>query len=356
MKSKFKNFDFLSFFKPCLIAFLIVILVGGVLFGVFGLNRGFDFVGGTQLVVEFPYESTDSETFTDAGWRECYNKVNEILNKNGVSANSFQEQGKYSYKSFVVTVKTKNENTIYNIRLDLNKEFNNSSVFAELVANGEEFKILEDENVAMHDITKKTSTIDGLISPTAVITTVSALLFALIVCLVYALFRVKVAGGLTIVLSGVLSVLLTIAFVAITRIEINTYFFVCLGLVQFAALMTTVDFLLCAKQKLKDPLLTDKTNEELANKVVHENFVKTILTYACCAVACVVLGLFGVLSVLKLCLVGFVGLVVSLAVNLFVVPAFFAKVSKKRDLVKPVYVSNDVDNDAEVIEIEEENK
>ena len=71
MKSKFKNFDFLSFFKPCLIAFMIVVLVGGILFGIFGLNKGFDFVGGTQLVVEFPYESTDSETFTNEGWQKC---------------------------------------------------------------------------------------------------------------------------------------------------------------------------------------------------------------------------------------------------------------------------------------------
>ena len=287
-------------------------------------------------------------------WQNCSNKINEILNKNGVSVNSFQEQGEYSYKSFVITVKTKNENTIYNIRLDINKEFNNSSAFANLVSSSEEFKILEDDNYTMHDITKKTTTIDGLISPTAVIATISTLLFAIVACMVYALFRVKVAGGLTIVLSGVLSVLLTVAFLAITRIEINTYFFVCLGLIEFVSLMTTLEFLFAAKQKLKDPLLTDKTNEELANKVVHENFVKTILTYACCGVACVILGLIGVLSILKLALVSFVGLVVSLAVNLFVVPAFFAKASKKRDLVKPVYASNDVDKDAEVIEVETE--
>lgn len=353
MKSKFKNFDFLSFFKPCLIAFMAVVLVGGILFGIFGLNTGFDFTGGTQLVVEFPYESTDSKVFTDEGWQQTSDKINQIINNHDVKINTVQVQGEYSYKSFVITLKTKNQNDIYNIRLDINKQLNTSTTFAELLANGEEFKILEDDSYTMHDITKKTTSIDSLISPTAIITTVSTLLFAVIVCLIYALFRVKVAGGLTIVLSSILSVLLTVAFVAITRIEVNTYLFVCLGLVEFASLMTTVDFLFAAKQKLKDPLLTDKNNEEIANQVVHENFVKIVLTYACCVACCVIFGLFGVLNILKLALVGFVGLVVSLAVNLFVAPAFFAKVCKQRNLVKPSYVSNEVDKDAEVIEIEE---
>ncbi|MBQ3047483.1 MAG: hypothetical protein IJD48_00510 [Clostridia bacterium] len=354
MKSKFKNFDFLSFFKPCLIAFAIVVFVGAILFGIFGLNTGFDFVGGTQLVVEFPYDDTDSEVFTKDGWQQTANTVSQIINKQGVKINSFQEQGEYSYKSFVITLKTKNENDIYQIRLDINKELNSSSVFSQLASRGEEYKILEDDGYSLHDITKKTTYIDSLISPTAIITTASTLLFAVVVCLIYALFRVKVAGALAIIISSISSVLLTIAFVAITRIEVNTYLFVCLGLVEFAALMTTVDFLFGCKQKLKDPLLTDKTNEQIANSVVHENFVKTLLTYICSAAACVIFGLFGVLSILKLSLVGFIGLAVSFGFNLFVMPALYAKMAKKRNLVKPVYVSSEADKDADVIEIDDE--
>lgn len=358
MKSKIKNFDFLSLFKPCLIAILVVVFLGGLIFGIFGLNRGFDFTGGTQLIVDFPYDKTIQ---TESGLQEASNKVSNILKENGVKINSFQVQGEYSEKCFVITFKTTDKDTVYDIRLALNDEFNSSITYTQL-AEDAKYKILDDESLNIYDITRRTSTIDGFVLPNTILVTVATLLFALIVCMVYALFRLKVAGALSIVFSGALSVLLTIAFVALTRIEVNTYFFVALGLIEFVSLYSTVDLMFNLKQKLKDPLLTDKTNEQLANMAVKENLTKNTIVYAGAASVSVIIGIVGVLNVLKLGLVTFIGLAVAFALNLFVVPALWAFLNKKRSLIKPtitpsqVVETNDADDEAEVIEIEDENK
>ena len=59
MKSNAKSlkenkFNFLNFLKPCLIASLVIVLLASLFWGIWGFNKGFDFTGGTQLVVEFP--------------------------------------------------------------------------------------------------------------------------------------------------------------------------------------------------------------------------------------------------------------------------------------------------------------
>lgn len=354
MKFNAKKFNFLSLFKPCLIAIMAIVLLGGLIFSIFGLNCGFDFTGGTQLIVDFPYDKTIQ---TEEGLQKASNKVRDILKEHGVNINSFQVQGEYSEKCFVVTFKAIDENTVYNIRLAINEEFNTSSTYTSL-ADGEKNKILDDQTINIYDITRRTSKIDGFILPNTILTTVATLLFALVICMVYALFRVKLAGALSIVFSGVMSILLTIAFVALTRIEVNTYLFVALGLIELVSLYTTVDMMFKLKEKLKNPLLTDKTNQELANMVVQEDFVKNAIVYAVAVGASVIIGLFGVLNILKLSLLTFVGLAVSFALNLFVVPALWAVMNKKRNLIKPTIVAttevqtNDVDDEAEVVEIE----
>ena len=353
MKFNVKKFNFLSLFKPCLIAILAIILLGGVIFGIFGLNCGFDFTGGTQLIVDFPYDKTIQD---DEGLQNASNKISDILKEHGVNINSFQVQGEYSEKCFVVTFKTTDKDTVYDIRLAINEEFNTSSTYAGL-ADYEKNKILDDQTINIYDITRRTSKIDGFILPNTILTTIATLLFAVVICMLYALFRVKLAGALSIVFSGVMSVLLTVAFVALTRIEINTYFFVALGLVEFVSLYTTVDMMFKLKEKLKNPLLTDKTNQELANMTVQETFVKNAIVYLVAVGVSVIVGLFGVLNILKLSLVTFVGLAVSFALNLFVVTALWAVMNKKRNLIKPTIVAtedttNDVDDEAEVVEIE----
>ena len=72
---KFKQQSFLSFLKPILIVSFILVVVSAVVLGMFGFNRGFDFTGGTQLVVNFanynedePAGLTEEELLKEIPW------------------------------------------------------------------------------------------------------------------------------------------------------------------------------------------------------------------------------------------------------------------------------------------------
>ena len=332
--------SFLSFFKPILIVSLILVVVASVVFGLWGFNKSFDFTGGTQLVVNFASYNEDEPAGLTEEEHKIAGEITELLQKNNIKINSFQVQGEYTYKAFVITFKDAGKQTLKNIRLEINSKYNKSTSFEEL-----------DDS---YDITRNTTHIDGMLSQNIVLTTISTLLFALIVCMVYGLFRVKTSGALSIVLGGALSTILTACFVVLTRIEINTYFFVALGLTELVGLFLSVDTMLKIKAKLKDVMFLDKNNHEIAEIVVKENKTKNIIIGVGALVLAMIVGLLGVLNVLKLGLVCFVGVVVCFAVNFFVVPAFWASITKKRELSRAYKVeTNDKDDNAEVVEVEE---
>ena len=347
---KDKKIDFLKWLKPSLIVSLILVVIAGIFWGVFGFNKGFDFTGGTQLVVDFSAQDTLQ---TEEGVSKASKEVREILDKNGIEVNSFQVQGEYYEKCFVITFQETDIDTVRNIRLQINAKFNLAEEYLDLASDQKE-KILDDESYFAIDMTRSTTEIDSLISPTAVITTISTVLFALIIAMIYACFRFKTAGALTLVFAGIFAVVLTTAFVLVARIQINTYFFAVLGLVLLVSVYGVADFLFNVKQKTKDPMLTDKTNHELANLVLNENLAKNIIVYSSVLVATLVLGVVAVLNVLHLALAVIAGLVVTFASNMFVVPAFWAAINKKRELSRPTAILNNKDDSAEVVEVEEE--
>lgn len=344
------KFDFLKFFKPILIAILAVVVVAGLFLGIFGFNKGFDFTGGTQLVVEFPY---DAQIQTDEGINKTSKEIKDILSNEGVKINSFQIQGEGYEKRFVITFKNKSESKIESIRLKINKQFNSSNHYADLVESGEEYKILEDEEYSKYDITRQTTYMSSKIDKNAIISTISTLLFALIIAMIYALIRLKTASALTMVFAGILNVILTMAFIVFARIEINTYFFSVLAVVLMVSVYNSADYLFSLKQALKNPVLTDKTNYDLANIVVKNNLKKYIIIYSSIAGVVALFGIFGVLNILHTALTIITGLVVCFATHLFVIPAFWSAINKKRELSKPAIAVNDIDSTAEEIVIEE---
>ncbi len=338
MKSN-KERNFLSFLKPGFIAILIFVLVSAIVFAIFGFNKGFDFTGGTQLVVNIAIQNENEPKGMTPELYKTADEIKTLLNENQIKINSFQVQGEYTDKAFVITFKNVSEQKLRDIRIEINSRYNKATTL-----NG------IDETF---DITKNTTQIDGKIAPNTTLITVATLLFALIICMLYSLFRVGVSGALSIVLGGFLSAVLTLCFLVLTRIEINTYLFVALALITASSLFMTVDTMFKLKYKAKDPMFFDKNNHELANIVVKENLTKNIIVSAFMVGASVIIGIVGVLNVLRLGLVCLIGAVVATALNLFIIPAFWAWASKKREIKQVKTQVNTVDKDAKVIEIEE---
>lgn len=353
MKSNEKA-DYTKIFKPCLIVALVMVIVCGIIVGVFGFNKGFDFVGGTQLVVDF--ELTNVDTENDEQLLNAQKTIKKIIYDNGARVNSFQEQGSYGTKSFVITIKKTSDENIKNIRIAINNEFSTSEEFAGLTNKSE---IIGRNG----DLTRKTTAVDGFVSSTILLTVIATLLFALTIATIYAMFRVKTRGAMTIAFGGVLDVLLTLCFVGLTRLEINRYIFVSMALILCLSVYASANLMLNIKENSKNPHYANMTNKEIANLSVGKNLAQTMYTYIGAFVLAILWCIFGTQNILYSLLSCLAGIAVVLATHIFVLPAFWVAISSKKETftkqglakveAQPVRVENK-DDDAKVVEIDDD--
>ena len=363
------KFDSLKNKKISLPIYLIaisVILLFALIFGlIFGFNKGFDFVGGTQITVDFAEDSiehNDKNLSYDEYLKEVSSKVKDIISSNGGKIHSFQVQDIDGGTSFVVTIRQKSPSKLKQIRLELNREFNDFSEYKDL-ADDEKYKILDQ----YFDITKNTSAIEGLILPNTIIACIAGLLTVLTAVFVYCCFRLKLASSLTLLFGGILNLVVFCALMILSRIEINAYFFALLALILLVSIYNSLNFFFDIKEKLKDPKLNSKSNKELAEIVLKENFIKNISVYAVCLAITLIFGIFGVVSILHLGLATILGLVILFVTHSFILPEFWIILNKKNEYVRPipkqkknevevVAGKNNADKSAKVVEVEEDDE
>lgn len=348
MKSNLKA-DYTKFFKPCLYVALALFCLCAIIVGIFGFNKGLDFVGGTQLVVNFDLTNIDTED--DQKLLDAQKTIKKIIVENNATINSFQEQGSYNTKEFVITIKKTSDENINNIRIAINKEYNTSTEYSTLTNKDD---ILGKNG----DLTRKTTTIDSFVDLKILLTVVSTLLFALVVATIYALFRVKARGAITIAFGGVLDTVLTLCFVGLTRLEINRYIFVTIALVLCLSVYASANLMFKIKDNARNPHNLKLTNKEVANLTVGESLNQTLYTYLGAVVLAVVWCIFGTQNILFALLSCLIGIAVVLATHIYVLPAFWVAISSKKETftkqgvarVEPVKIESR-DKDAEVVEI-----
>ena len=312
-----KSTNYVKFFKPCLIVILAIILIGAVVVGFFGFNTSLDFSGGTQLVVEFTgtnYPASDDETLAKAE-----GEIRQILYDYNVDINSFQIQGEYNSRAFVITFKNVEGQTLDKIRLDINKLLKEDDSLDSSILGEQE------------DLTFRTSKIDSFVASSEFLTIVSALIFAITLICVYACFRFKVAGALTILFGAVADLLLFLSFVALARIEVNRYLFVALALIMIVSVYASVSMFIDIKQKAKEPSLSTKSNQDLVNMYVDQNWKKNLFIYVAVCLALVVWGILSTTNVMYTLIALIAGLVVIFGTHIFVVPAFWSSIQRTRE-------------------------
>ena len=359
-----KNADYLKFFKPCLIVTLILIVISAFIVGFLGFNTNVDFYGGTQLVVEFTNSNINIDN--DEDFSTADSGVREILSRHGININSFQVQGEYNSKSFVITFDNVSDDILNTIRLEINSKFNTSNHYNDL---GNKQDIIDSN----FDLTRDTSVIDSFIASDIFISIISTLLFALTIICIYACFRVKVAGGLTILFGAIFDIVLMLCFIALARIEVNRYIFVVLGLITALSVYASSNMMFDIKEKAKDPSLSTKSNYEIANLSIDSSWKKSLGIYLGIFLILVIWGIFTTTNVLHTLLAILAGVVVVFGTHLFVTPAFWVAINRQKETftkhgiirtdksVDAVVVNkendnnqNDQDKDAEVIEINED--
>ena len=118
------------------------------------------------------------------------------------------------------------------------------------------------------------------------------------------------------------------------------------------------------KENLKNPALTDKTNQEIANMSVKQSLTRVALTTILMLVVSLIFISISTNTIREFILVILLGTIVTCYSTIFLMPAFWANVNHKRALSKPSALveqeevvelsQNDNDIEAEVIDVQDD--
>ena len=334
-----ENYSVTKNWKLLYIVVAAALAVSAIFYCIFGLNLNYEFTGGTQLSVQIGNNE-------EAKQNEICADIESILASKGISINSKQFLGSFDSKTVVYTYQDTNNNTeeqmtnLTNvIREEINLKYNTSSYYVEL---GDSY-----------DITRDTVRTSSSLPTSINILSAAILIFVATVSVIYFCIRFSIAAGLSSILGTAVAILLTFGLLVLTRIPVGISFYISLFIVLLTTVYNNGIYFDEVKQNFKDPTLTAKTNLEIANMSIKNLFARTIFILIVSVVVVVICSALLISNWFFGCISLLVAVVCSFFANFFIVPSFWALIAKERKLIKPetTVVTNDDDNDAPVIEV-----
>ncbi|MBQ1943009.1 MAG: protein translocase subunit SecF [Clostridia bacterium] len=254
-----------------------LIVIGLLVIAIFGLNLGVDFTGGATLNV-----TTGSYIeASDANANEVKGIVADALAANKLEAVTLQKSGSGATAGYE-----------YKMQLKLDGKAASDEDF---------FNALSAATTAIQDNLGEIDGITGLevtfSSAGAVATndlissTMKALSIAIVLILIYIIFRFTFASGLAAIVALAHDCLIMLAVCAICRVQINTYF--------IAAILTIVGYsinnTIIVFDRLRENaiLMAGSSEDELVNKSIADMFTRMIHTTVTTLVVIAVLVILG---------------------------------------------------------------
>lgn len=255
-----RNFDFCGNFKKIIIAPIVLIIAGIVLFFVMGLNIGVDFSGGSLIYAEI---GTDKFTVDE---------VREIVNK-------YTNNATVSYSGA--------DNIGVDIRLGGD---DNAKEVQDKIINDIEEKY--DLSYEMFDV----EYVGAVIGKGLIVNALWALLIAFVLMLGYIWFRFEILSGVAALVGLFHDVCIMFVFVILLQTQINTPFIAAVLTIIGYSINNTIiifDRIRSNREKLSDkPSLA-----EVVNISIKETFGRSVNTTVTTLIALVVLYILGVESI-----------------------------------------------------------
>ena len=290
-----KNFKIVEKFKIFAPIALALILVGAILMATIGLNIGLDFAGGTKLEIDLgEYVVTHQDVKTQAE-----EEIKKVIADNGFEVNSSVQWAGDDKNIMEIGLASKIDGK------DVDK--NNSEEQTEFVnkiegENGLTTKIVDALTLLNDEIdvdidSIKIRTVNPSTARRLLVNAIWATVAALVVMLIYIIFRFTLSSGLASITALAHDILVMLALMAIFQVKISTTF--------IAAIITIVGYSINASivifdriRELKSlPSLEGETNASIANTAIKNTLGRTILTTATTlftiiglAVVCVIMG------------------------------------------------------------------
>ena len=300
-----------------------IILVGLILFFIFGFNVGIDFSGGTILNV------TTGSLYTDASYDGLVAEVNKVLNANGVNAEITQKLSSDSAPG----VSIRYQNVVNGKDATEDKMFEvNNKIKAEL-----ETKIADyvkgysnaSANVVMESVNVNMSNVGATASSELLLKAFLSIAVAAALILVYVAIRFEILSGVAAVIALIHDLLVMSAFMIIFRIQVNSSFVAALITILGYSINNTIVLFDRVRENEKGYLLRDASPTELINTSVKDTLTRSINTTITTLITIVLLAIFGLSQMREFAMPIIFGLLAGAYSSVFVAPCLWAWMKEK---------------------------
>ena len=307
-KINFSKNIFTSLVIPAFV--LVVALVVGI---IFGFNKGLDFNGG--IIVSIVADSQNLEVAKE--YNSFVGEVNSVLSENNVSSASYLlEKDSTTYKDILVVKisysgsEEDSSKLVENLKSDFVSKFYSNTSESEI----------ELRNLV--NVSSFGSSVDNL---NIVSTILATLVVILLICIYVGLRTMSMHTAILTFLSSVMSSILTLALILLTRIQIYAYTLAIIPFASIISAMMAFAFIKKTKELLKTGNYERKANNILSDDAVKQNLKPTLII---ASIACVASLLFTFINITNVStymgLSVFVSVIALVYVNLFIIPAIFA--------------------------------
>ncbi len=300
-ESKFTKFNFLKYRKVSILISLIIIIVGGVLIGVKGLNLGIDYKAGTSITV------VSDKNLSVKAIKEDLKEL-EIPSKNV----------------------TKSDDEI-SIRLDK-------------TLDGDKVKEVNSYFEEKYEAKVNIGVVTNMVQKELVKNAILSVLIALLGIIIYVSIRFKFSYAVGGVIALLHDVAIMFSVFAIMRFEVSSMFIAAvLAIIGYSINDTIVSFDRIRENLSKEDRkkITKERFEEVCNRSIGETFTRTIYTTVTTLLPVVVLIVLGSSGIFTFNMAMLFGLIAGTYSSIFIATVVFMALEKKNlgkeEKVKKVY-------------------
>ena len=340
------KFNYCKNLKWFLIAPIAIVLVGVILFSTIGFNLGLDFTGGSVLTVYsnnngeiLQSDNTTPATKYDLTKGEDYNafksNIEKALRNCGVDGNIVFQTTNIDIEDLVVNegqallVKYQNKDGATSSEItDKNTEIRQAIIDA----LGYDSKLEYEKAVVSGGVITATASSELLMKAFI------AMLVAIVLILVYIIFRFELTSGLAAILALFHDLLVVASLVIMFRITINSSFIAALVTILGYSINNTIIIFDRIRENIRSGKYENASNSAIANASVRETMSRSVYTTLTTFITIALVAIVGVSDIRDFALPIVFGIIAGFYSSVFLTPGLWAIAfrgsKKKKEKVK----------------------
>ncbi len=307
-----------------------IILVGLIVFLIFGFNVGIDFSGGTVISVQL------GEYVNDDNYNEYKTAVTEILSEQGIEVDRVQRLT--SSETPGISFRYQNVVDGKKVSEEVMNEVNSavSDALDAKIRDGLMVKFDKDnrgEDYIAINYKVNVNSVGATSSSALLLNAFLSVLVAAVVILIYIAFRFTLSSGFAAVIALMHDVLIMLALMAIFRIEVNAPFIAALITIIGYSINATIVIFDRVRENEKKYVSKDATKDMIANTSIASTLLRSINTSITTLITLLILCIIGVPEIRQFCLPIIFGLLAGTYSSIFIAPSLwtiFSKISFKK--------------------------